>query len=96
MDDLIAAILGYFSSKYNEKKLSKLQLSLTSGAIFFCGHLIVEIFYFLPKEEKFNFNYFADLIKDLILFSLSFFLIVYIFLCCINTFEQWRKNKSSQ
>lgn len=43
MSDLIAAVLGYLSSKYSQNKISKFSLSLIAGGLFFLGYFIAEI-----------------------------------------------------
>lgn len=91
MSDLIAAILGYLSSKYSQKKISKFTLSLIVGGLFFIGYFIVEILGQINRGGKASSIFMIDLGKDLILFSTSLFFLCYIFLLVAEEIEKWRK-----
>lgn len=72
MDDLIAAFLGYLSSKYSERKISRLGISLTAGSIFFAVFFIHELMIFIVDGNKENlWNFITEMMKDLFLFLFS-------------------------
>ena len=75
MDDLIAAFLGYLSGKYSEGKISRLEISLTAGSIFFAVFFIHENLW----------NFITEMIKDLFLFSCSVCLLFYFLLFIAET-----------
>ena len=86
MDDLIAAFLGYLSGKYSEGKISRLEISLTAGSIFFAVFFIHELIIFIVDGNKENlWNFITEMIKDLFLFSCSVCLLFYFLLFIAET-----------
>ncbi|HFC6401714.1 TPA: hypothetical protein ACFM82_000348 [Neisseria meningitidis] len=72
MDDLIAAFLGYLSGKYSEGKISRLEISLTAGSIFFVVFFIHELIIFIVDGNKENlWSFITGIMKDLFLFLFS-------------------------
>lgn len=93
MDDVIAAILGYLSSWYSRKKISKLILASAAGISFFCGYFLLEIFHYIHGDKTIDHLLIPELIKDLSIFSGIVFSACYIGLFLIESVEKYKSRK---